>query len=200
MTEPNSWILEVRARLASPPPKRLQPGEESRQAAVLVPLFVDAGQVWTVLTKRSDNLPHHKSQIAFPGGGRELGEDSWTTALRETEEEIGLDPQRVLKLGELDEASTPSGFQIVPCVGAVPFPLETTINGEEIDEIFAVPLSAFSDLRLVEDQLVTIDGQERYLRVYHVGSRRVWGLTARIIQNLMSRLGIDLPPELGEPS
>ena len=151
---PSSWILQVRQRLASPPPSRLGPGE-ARQAAVLVPLYVEAGQLWTVLTRRTDDLPHHRGQIAFPGGGREIGEEPWDTALRETQEEIGLDPRKVLKLGELDEAQTPSGFRIIPCVGAVPQPLETAPNAAEIAEIFSVPLTAFADVRMAEEREVT---------------------------------------------
>jgi 8-oxo-dGTP pyrophosphatase MutT (NUDIX family) len=192
--ELHSWIVEVRQRLSSPLPLRLAP-KEARQAAVLVPIYVDAGELWTVLTKRSENLPHHRSQIAFPGGGLEIGEDPWTAALRESEEELGIDTSKVLRLGDLDEAETPSGFHIVPCVGAVPNPLETEINQEEIAEVFSVPLLAFADYRIVEDQLVKIDGVERMIRVYHVGKRQVWGLTARIIQNLMTRLGFEIPEE-----
>ncbi|MGB3562682.1 MAG: CoA pyrophosphatase [Thermoanaerobaculia bacterium] len=192
--EVHSWIVEVRQRLSSPTPLRLAP-KEAREAAVLVPLYVDAGELWTVLTKRAENLPHHRSQIAFPGGGREIGEDPWAAALRESEEELGLDPSKIIRLGELDEAETPSGFHIVPCVGAVPHPLETEINHEEIAEVFSVPLLAFADYRIVEDQLVKIDGVERTIRVYHVGKRQVWGLTARIVQNLMTRLGYEIPEE-----
>lgn len=153
----HSWIFELRHRLATPPPQRL-PASEVRQAAVLVPLYVDSGELWTVLTKRSESLPHHRGQIAFPGGGREIGEDPWDAALRETQEELGIEPSRIVRVGELDEASTPSGFHIVPCVGAVPFPLETTVNHEEIAEVFPVPLLAFTDYRVVEDRLVKIDG------------------------------------------
>ena len=185
-----SWILEVRRRLETPPPGRLRPSE-ARHSAVLVPLYVDAGELWTLLTVRSADLPHHKSQIAFPGGSREVGEDAWTAALRETHEEVGLPPESILRLGELDEAETPSGFRIVPCVGAVPFPFETRPNESEIAEVFSVPLSAFANPRLVEDREVVIDGVARGLRIYHVGSRQVWGLTARILQNLMSRLGLE---------
>jgi 8-oxo-dGTP pyrophosphatase MutT (NUDIX family) len=195
---PSSWILQVRQRLASPPPSRLPP-DEGRQAAVLVPLYVDAGQLWTVLTRRTDDLPHHRGQIAFPGGGRETGEEPWETALRETEEEIGLDPKRVLRLGELDEAATPSGYRIVPCVGAVPHPLEAKPDGVEIAEIFSAPLLAFANVRMAEEREVTVNGRTRTLRVYHVaGGRQVWGLTARLIQNLMERLGMGgLPTEAG---
>lgn len=187
----HSWIVELRKRLAEPPSQRLPP-TDARQAAVLVPLYVDAGELWTLLTRRSDSLPTHKGQIAFPGGGLEDGEDSWQAALREANEEIGLDGDQVLRLGELDEMETPSGFRIVPCVGAVPFPVETTPSPEEIAEIFPVPISAFANPSLVEDRAVSIDGRERMMRIYHIGGRQVWGLTARIVQNLLTRLGLEV--------
>ncbi len=190
MEPKNSWIEEVRQRLVEPPPRRRPLGDQ-RPAAVLVPVYVDAGELWTVLTKRSEHLPSHKGQFAFPGGGCELGEDPWAAALREAQEEIGLEPRRVLRLGELDEASTPAGFSVIPCVGAVPFPVETKVNQGEIDEVFAVPISAFANPRLVEDRDVVVDGRRRLLRVYHLGNRRVWGITARIVRNLMVRLGME---------
>lgn len=189
---PGSWILDLRRRLSSPAPTRLPPSDV-RQAAVLVPLYVDAGQLWTVLTKRTDHLPSHKGQIAFPGGKLEDGEDVWQAALREAHEEIGLEPDKVLQLGRLDEAGTPSGFRIVPCVGAVPYPLDTRINEDEIEEVFPVPLQNLSRPDLVEDRRVLIDDVERQLRVYHVGRRQIWGLTARILQTLLLRVGIEDP-------
>jgi len=199
MTDPqwNSWILEIRTRLSTPTARRLPP-TDTRQAAVLVPLYVDAGELWTILTQRTRKLPHHKGQIAFPGGSLERGEEPWDGAVRETEEEIGIESRKVLRLGDLDELETPSGFRIVPCVGAVPFPVETRPNEDEIDDIFAVPLSAFANPTMVEDQLVRLDGEERLLRVYHVGSRRVWGLTALVVQNLLQRLGLE--PAEGPPN
>jgi len=194
-TERKSWILDVRDRLASPPPRRL-PASDLRQAAVLVPLYVDAGELWTVLTKRTDNLPSHRSQIAFAGGGRELKEDPWAAATREAHEEIGLSPATVLRLGELDEGETPAGFRVIPCVGAIPFPFEAEPNAGEIAEVFSLPLSAFADPKLVEERPVTFNGVERMLRVYHVGRRQIWGLTARILQNLLVRLGMESGEEM----
>ena len=191
-TSPQSWILALRERLNSPPPTRL-PASEARQAAVLVPLYVDAGELWVVLTKRAETLPHHRGQIAFPGGGLELGEDAWQAAVRETEEEIGIDREKMLPLGQLDEAATPSGYRIIPWVAAVPYPLATEPNEEEIAEVFSAPILAFSNPRLVEGREVEIDGVRRMLRIYHVGSRQVWGLTARILQNLLARLGVEMP-------
>lgn len=185
-----SWFAQVAERLAAPPPRRLA-ARELRQASVLVPLYVDAGELWVVLTKRTDSLPSHKGQIAFPGGGRELGEDAWTAALRETHEEIGIPPERVLRLGQLDETDLPSGFRVLPCVGALPFPFETKANPVEIAEVFAVPLSALSNPGMVEERRVRLDGRERMLRIYHIGGRQIWGATARMLQNLLQRLGRD---------
>jgi 8-oxo-dGTP pyrophosphatase MutT (NUDIX family) len=191
MSEPrSSWIQEIRDRLSSQPARRLA-ASDLRQAAVLVPLYVDAGELWTVLTRRAADLPSHRSQIAFPGGGRELKEDAWAAALRESQEEIGLDPKRVLRLGELDEGETPAGFRVIPCVGAIPFPFKATPNAAEIDEVFSLPLSAFSNPKMVEERPVKINGVERLLLVYHVGNRQIWGLTARILQNLLVRLGLE---------
>ncbi len=188
-----SWIPQVRARLASPAPARLplKGRDDARQAAVLVPLYVDGGQLWTLLTKRAEELPHHRGQIAFPGGGRELGEDLWSAALREAEEEVGIDRRRVVRLGELDEVATPSGFRVVPCVGAMPFPCELVPNPGEIDEVFGTPLAELANPRLIEEREVLINGHRRRLRMYHVGRFLVWGMTARILQNLLSRLGVD---------
>jgi len=187
---PQSWILEVRSRLASPPPLRL-PVSEARPAAVLVPMYIDAGQLWLLLTRRSADLPHHRNQIAFPGGGRELGEEIWEAALRETSEELGIEPRNVVRLGELDEVTTPSGYRIVPCVGAIPWPTETRPSPAEIEEVFSVPLLAFSNPMLIEERSVVLDGQERTIRIYHIGTRQIWGLTALIVHNLMARLGTE---------
>lgn len=195
MEEPRSWITELRERLASPPPRRLA-ASDLRPAAVLVPLYVDAGELWTILTKRTDTLPSHRSQIAFPGGGRELKEDPWGAAVREAHEEIGLDPKTVLRLGELDEGETPAGFRVIPCVGAVPRTFQAQPNAGEIAEVFSIPLSAFSNPQLVEERGVKIDGVERMLRIYHVGGRQIWGLTARILQSLLVRLGLESAEEM----
>ena len=187
----HSWIVEMRQRLAEPPPQQMVVGDR-RAAAVLVPLFVNAGQLWALLTKRSDSLPQHGGQVAFPGGGSEVGEDAWAAALRETREEIGLKEKGVARLGQLDDVDTFSGFQIRPCVGAIAYPYETEINEDEIADVFEVPLMAFADVRVVEDRVVTVDGHDRMFRIYHVGKHRVWGLTAGIVQNLMARLGLEM--------
>ncbi|HBL25547.1 MAG TPA: CoA pyrophosphatase [Acidobacteria bacterium] len=188
--EPRSWILDLRERLATPPARRLA-ARDLRPASVLVPLYVQAGELWTILTKRTDTLPTHRSQIAFPGGGRELKEDPWAAAVREAHEEIGLEPKLVLPLGELDEGETPAGFRVIPCVGAIPHTFQAQPNEGEIAEVFSLPLTAFSNPQMVEERAVKINGVDRMLRIYHVGGRQIWGLTARILQNLLVRLGLE---------
>lgn len=185
-----SWILALRERLASPPPRRLA-ANDLRQASVLVPLYVEAGELWTVLTKRTDGLPSHRGQIAFPGGGREMKEDFWGAALRESQEEIGLEPRTVLRIGELDEQESPAGFRVVPCVGAIPNSFKAQPNEAEIAEVFSLPVSAFANPRLVEEREVLLNGVARTLLIYHIGNRQIWGLTARILQNLLVRLGLE---------
>ena len=192
-TAPRTWLAAARERLAAPPPRRLPPSDK-RPASVLVPLHVDSGELWTLLTKRTDTLPTHRSQIAFPGGALDLGEDSWRAALREAQEEVGIDAGKVLRLGQLDEVESPVGFRVVPCVGAVPFPYEARPNEAEIAEVFSLPLTAFANPRLVEDRTVRIDGVPRNLRIYHVANRQIWGLTARILQNLLERLEVEGTP------
>jgi 8-oxo-dGTP pyrophosphatase MutT (NUDIX family) len=203
MSEPNlppttqpereSWISQVRSRLASPPPERLpgaKVGELTRRAAILVPLYVDAGGLWVLLTRRSEDLPSHRGQIAFPGGALETGEDAWAAALRESHEEIGLDPKKVLPLGMLDEVATPTGFTMQPCVGAVPYPVETTPSAREVAEVFALPLVAVANPQLVERRPVLVDGVQREVTVFHVGGRQIWGATALVLSNLLERLDL----------
>jgi len=185
-----SWITELRARLSSPAPQRLPP-DDARRTAVMVPLYVNAGELWALLAKHSDALPHHQGQIVFPGGRLEAGEDAWTAALREAREEVGVEPRAVLRLGELDEEQTPSGVRVVPCVGAVAYPLRTRINRREIAELLPIPVRAFANPQLVEERMVRLDGREHLTRIYHVAGRQVWGLTARIVYNLLVRLGLE---------
>ena len=124
-----------------------------------------------------------------------LKEDPWAAAVRETQEEIGLDPKVVLKLGELDEVDSPAGFRVIPCVGAIPYPYKIKPNEAEIAEVFSLPISAFANPRMVEERDVLINGVERKLLIYHIGNRQIWGLTARVLQNLLVRLGLESEEE-----
>lgn len=117
-----------------------------RHAAVLIPLL-PADRDWEVLlTRRNSDLPHHKGQVAFPGGSVDAGENCMDAALREAHEEIGLTPSRVEILGCHDDIWTPSGFIISPVVGILADADGLAPNPDEVARMFSVPLS-FSRIR-----------------------------------------------------
>ncbi len=176
-------------------PGRDLPPHPYRRAAVLVPVFVQEGAPHLLLTKRTEAVEHHKGQISFPGGGEEPGDtDLLATALRETYEELGLDPEAVEVWGRLDELETVvSGFAITPYVGFVPRLGALRPNPNEIDEVVAVPLAMFLDpVRLRAEQVVH-DGRPRELLYYDCGPHVVWGATARIIHGMVRLLAVDRP-------
>ena len=192
MNEPRSWIQEIRDRLASPPPRRLA-ASDLRQAAVLVPLYVDAGELWTVLTRRAADLPTHRSQIAFPGGGRELKEDPWGAAVREAHEEIGLEPTRVEVLGELDAYDTVTGVRIHPIVGWIEPPVELVPDPFEVAEVFELPLAFALDPENHRRDSYLREGRTRHVYVLPYQERYIWGATAGILVNFARRLGAAPP-------
>ena len=183
------WLEEVERLLAARPVRRSSSERNLTRAAVLVPLYVNAGELWLLLTRRAAGLPNHAGQMAFPGGVREDGdEDEVDTALRETHEELGVRPATVMVLGHLDDVLTPSGFVISPVVGALPFPLEVTPSGEEIESVVPIPFHTLANPRLVEYQELMVDGEVMVSPVFHYHGHRVWGATARMIADLVARL------------
>src|SRR5262245_45701197 len=114
---------EVRTRLAASEREGPEAPPTHRRAGVLVPLFVREGNRWVLLTKRTESVEKHRGQIAFPGGGQEEGDESlYQTALRETEEEVGVRPEDVRYLGDLTPIVTVTDYYVEPYVGAIPHP------------------------------------------------------------------------------
>jgi len=142
-----------------------------RRAAVLVPLFLADGRVHVLLTKRTEIVEHHKGQVSLPGGSSDAGDvDAVATALRETEEELGIPPRRVRILGVLDDVPTfISGFVVTPVVGVIPHPLDLRISAGEISEILIVPLDTFLDPTSVRVEERERDGQRVQLFFYRQG-------------------------------
>ncbi|HEX2164285.1 MAG TPA: hypothetical protein VHM02_10080, partial [Thermoanaerobaculia bacterium] len=164
--------------------------------AALVPLYVDAGELWTLLTSRA--APRGQvAPMAFPGAVLAAGEEPWPAALRGGLAEAGLASEVVLDLGRLPAALTPAGVAILPCVGAVPAPAvekrAAPRAGSAVVEVVPLPLSALAAPQLVERQPVEAGGERREIAVYHVGRHRVWGVTARIAGSLLARLGLGGP-------
>ncbi|MBR9978709.1 MAG: CoA pyrophosphatase [Bacteroidetes bacterium] len=179
----------IRKRIAGVTPHRRRK-EGYRRAAVLIPLL-PAERDWDVLLTRRDHaLPHHRGQIAFPGGSIDEGEDCLHAALREAEEEIGLQPSRVDILGCHDDIWTPSGFMISPVVGLINDPGTLTPNPVEVARIFTVPLSFFADEENVVRQTLRHQGVDREVFFYSWEGETIWGATALMLRNLLGLLGM----------
>jgi 8-oxo-dGTP pyrophosphatase MutT (NUDIX family) len=160
-------------------------------AAVLVPLFNNGKECHILLTKRSSALLHHKGQISFPGGKPHKTDSSLQeTALRESWEEIGLNPKDVEVIGELDDTpTTTTGFLISPFVALIPYPYNFTRNPHEIDEILNIPLSALMDKSCFKQEYVTDDNNNRIKAYsYEYEGRIIWGATSKIIKQLLDTL------------
>lgn len=182
-------LLALKECLRASPGRDLPP-HPYRRAAVLVPVFVQDGAPHLLLTKRTEAVEHHKGQISFPGGGEEPGDaDLLATALRETHEELGLDPEAVEVWGRLDELETVvSGFAITPYVGFIARLGTLRPNPNEIDEIVAVAFAVFLDPARLRAEHVVHDGRPRELLFYDCGPHVVWGATARIINGMVRLL------------
>lgn len=166
-------------------------------AAVLVPLVERGGSPRVLLTRRSARLAHHAGQISFPGGRAEPEDlDAVATALRETREEIGLAPELVQPLGQLDLYVTRTGFAVTPVVGWVEgrFALEELVlDRREVDEAFEVPLDFFLDPANRQRHARRYAGGLRHFYVYPYGDYYIWGATAGMLSNLAEVLAAELP-------
>jgi len=167
-------------------PLRTIPGGELRPAAVLVPLFVRDGVDCLLFTERTDHLNHHAGEISFPGGGRHADDpDLLATALRETEEELGLVVERQAVLGRLDDFYSVHGYHVVPFVGSITAPDRLRPDPFEIAGVFEAPLEHFRDpaVHRVEDW--THRGRVHPVDFYRFGDHEIWGLTAAILRQLL---------------
>uniref|UniRef100_A0ABX1N714 CoA pyrophosphatase n=2 Tax=Aromatoleum buckelii TaxID=200254 RepID=A0ABX1N714_9RHOO len=167
---------------------------EFRPAAVLVPVVLRPERLAVLLTRRTDHLHHHPGQISFPGGRVEKADVSAVmTALRETEEETGLDPERIELLGELPEYFTGTGFRITPVVGLVHPPFELKLDTFEVAEAFEVPLAHFLDPANHERHTMEYQGRMRQYYAMPYEGYFIWGATAGILVSLYRFLGGEAP-------
>ena len=153
-------------------------------AAVLVPLVERDAGTTVILTKRTEQLKDHPGQISFPGGRVDPGDDGpVSTALRETEEEIGVKSDQIEVLGQLDTYLTATGFSVTPVVGRVDTPFETIPDPFEVAEVFEVPLSFLLDPtnHLREERWFGDLQWFAYAMPY--ANYRIWGVTAGMIRN-----------------
>ncbi|HLQ28333.1 MAG TPA: CoA pyrophosphatase [Ktedonobacteraceae bacterium] len=161
----------------------------ARKAAVLLGLFEREGQTCLVFIRRSSSLRTHGGEIAFPGGGAESTDSSLVmTALREAQEEIGLDPANVEVLGVLHPVFTVvSNYLVVPVVAFLPQGLGMMrLQASEVTEIILAPLHKLADPTIFHTEKWTRDRQARTIYFYDYGSYRIWGVTARVLNDLLT--------------
>jgi 8-oxo-dGTP pyrophosphatase MutT (NUDIX family) len=160
-----------------------------RDAAVLIPVVDHKDGATVILTKRTEKLRHHSGQVAFPGGSIDPTDASAEDAAqRETEEEIGLDRGFVEVIGRLPDYVSGSGYRVAPVLGVVRPGFLLTLNVDEVDDAFEVPLAFLMDEVNHGRESREWQGHMRHYYVMPYGDRHIWGLTAGIIRVLYERL------------
>lgn len=195
---PEAFERRLKAALAARTPQRTVV-EDARAAAVLIPV-VEAREPNLILTVRTDTVGTHKGQISFPGGSVDATDGSrMQAALRETHEEIGLDPSFVEVLGELDTFPTfVSGYVVTPFVGWLQRSPELRANPAEVAEVLYVPISDLTEEIRAEPGF-SHQGRSYPTEAWIWRGHVIWGVTARILRHFLSLLAeADLAPAPGE--
>jgi len=168
----------------------MAPPEGHLPAAVLTPVFEVEGQVNLLFTQRTMFLKDHRGQISFPGGVRDLRDpDLLTTALRETEEEIGLQPGVVEILGNLQPVATVTGYWINPFVARIPYPYDFRVNHHEVNQLLVFPLAAFCGPERWSTGPYLYKGRTIQVCCWKYDDTVIWGATARVLLDLLNRVG-----------
>lgn len=182
-------VSALKLRVLRSSPANGEPVRPNRTAAVLVPI-VDKPEPELVLTVRSHTMAQHAGQVSFPGGSVEQHDRSAvSTALREAEEEIGLDFSQVSPIGFLDRVDTISDYRVLPVVGLIRPSFEWTPDEREVAEVFTVPLKLAVDRAAYSQEMIEFEGRERPIYSLYWQGHRIWGITAAILENLGKRLG-----------
>lgn len=188
--------IAERLRRPAPPPEAhdlhiagIPEGSRVTDAAVLVPLVRRANGLQLLLTQRTSHLADHAGQISFPGGRVEPADGTREeTALRETEEEIGLARDRVQLLGRLPEYEIPSGFRITPVVAWVEPPFDLKLDAFEVAAVFEAPLSHFLEPARYQRREYQFRGRHRHYMAIPYEGRYIWGATAGMLYSLARML------------
>lgn len=163
-------------------------------AAVLIGLVEREVGPQVLLTRRTAHLRHHAGQVSFPGGRIEPGDSGpLQAALREAEEEAGIDPAWVTPLGYLDTFDTITGFRVAPLVARVDACYQARPDPAEVEEVFEAPLELFMDRERMQSRIVEYRGRPRRYVAWDWQGRRIWGATAMMLLELTERLGAERP-------
>ena len=165
--------------------KRVLSDPSVTSAAVLVLVYPKRGEPHVLFTRRTEEVEHHKGEVSFPGGSQDPQDSSpLETAVRETQEEMGIAPEDVTVLGELDETATGTGFVIHTLVGSIGEGYGFRPNPVEIAEVIELPLSALMAPESRRAETRWIDGRPRESCSFACGGHLIWGATAGIVRQL----------------
>jgi 8-oxo-dGTP pyrophosphatase MutT (NUDIX family) len=179
----------VKERLSLEPP-RPAPEEHLVPAGVLLPLFVENGTPHVLFTQRTLTVKEHRGQISFPGGvWHPEDPDLLTTALRETQEEIGLEPGVVEVLGSVKPIATITGYWVTGFVGVIPHLYEFRLNPREVARLLSFPLEGFCEPQRWRTGNYTYRGRHTRICYWTQDKTVIWGATARILLHFLARLG-----------
>lgn len=163
-------------------------GQALREAAVLVPVVDRGDRAAILLTRRTANMRTHSGQIAFPGGAVDPEDESVeAAAMREADEEIGLNQSVIEPVGRLPHYLTVTGFRITPVLAVVRSDYTMTLNRQEVDEAFEVPFDFLMDPANHNRESRVWDGRERHFYTMPYGDYYIWGVTAGILRTLYER-------------
>jgi len=188
--------ITERLKRPAPPPEpddlhviALGEGARVTEAAVLVPLIARGGGVNVLFTQRTAHLADHAGQISFPGGRVEATDlTREETALRETEEEIGLPRASVAILGRLPVYEIPSGFRITPVVGWIEAPVDLAPDPFEVEAVFEAPVAHFLEPANYQRRQYRFRGRHRHYMAIPFEGRYIWGATAGMLWSLCRML------------
>jgi 8-oxo-dGTP pyrophosphatase MutT (NUDIX family) len=183
--DPRVLAERIRSRLSTHQPRTLGDDYKS-EAAVLMPIFQREGEAHFLLTRRTEVVQTHKGQISFPGGMRDNNETLEQTALRETLEEVGIEPHQVEILGRFDDYLSSTDYRVTPFAGFIEWPFVTKPQTTEVAEILLVPFSIFLDPGLLRTERMLHRGSMIDVYFYTFGIHQIWGLTARIIRDFLA--------------
>jgi 8-oxo-dGTP pyrophosphatase MutT (NUDIX family) len=169
---PPRWPVALQRKLTS----------DLMAAAVLIPIITREASLSVLLTERSPDLKHHAGQISFPGGRMDAADrDIRATALRETQEEVGIDPANVEIIGYLDPNPTVTGYAVTPVVALVDLQQELIIDPLEVKSAFEVPLPFLLDEGNQKSAEREFEGVMVPIAEFNFGQYRIWGATANML-------------------
>ena len=189
---------ELIRRILTENPKKTVVDSSLTPAAVTLLLYPKDGEYCILLNKRTDTVDDHKGEISFPGGRKDPEDKTLLdTALRETHEEMGISPDDVDILGEIDDVPTNTSYLISTFVGTIPYPYKFAPSEAEVAEVLEVPISTLMDHDSARDEVRVRDGELVNSVSYSYDGHLIFGATARILSRFLELL--DTAPEREAP-